>query len=263
MSWPVSALDLGILHLKTEADQTPHVEVELRSNARLDASVVRASLASRQAYAAAGLTYHPGLALLRISVQPDLNGQAMLKLDRLPRDAGPLDLLIVVNDHLTLALAEYRVDLQRGTQELLPSPAGTLQLKARPASSARTERSQTTSTPIDQDASAVREAVRAWALAWSQRNVDAYIAAYSADYPGSQARMTRQVWLDQRRTRILARKHISVELSDIRLTRQGDRFVVSFIQHYRSDGPNDQSRKRLVLALENGRWLIQRETARQ
>jgi hypothetical protein len=262
MSCSASAIDLGTLHLKAAADQTPYVEVELRSKARLDASALRVSLASREAYAAAGLTYHPGLALLRISVQPRPDGQAMVKLDQLPRDAKSLDLLIVVSDHLTPALAEYRLDLQRGPQDLLPSPAGTLQFKVRPASSDKTL-APPTPTAIDQDASAVREAILARALAWSQRNVDAYVAAYSADYPGNQAKMTRQAWLDQRRTLILARKHISVELSDIHLKRQGDRFIASFTQHYRSDGPNDQSRKRLVFALENGHWLIQRETTWQ
>jgi hypothetical protein len=262
-SWPASALDLGTLHWKTSANQPPYAEIDLSDKARLEASAIRASLGSREAYAAAGLTYHPGLSMVRVTVQPGADGQAILKLEQLPQDAELLDLLVVVSSRPGIALAEYRVALQRGQQDLPPSPAGTLQLKARPTINAESGKNPSTMpSTVDSDVLATRKAIQAWAFAWSQRNVDDYIAAYSTDYPGAQAKLTRQAWLEQRRTLILARKRIIVELSDVHLKRQGDRVVATFVQQYRSDGPSDISRKRLVLAQENGRWLIQQETAR-
>ena len=262
LPWPARALDVGTLHWKAAANQPPYVEIELRDKARLEASAIRASLGTREAYAAAGLTYHPGLAMLRITVQAGPDGLAMLKLEQLPQDVDSLDLLIVVSNRLGIALAEYRVLPLRGSQDISPSPAGTMQLKVRSPGVVETGKTPSAAPPpVDPDISAARQAIKTWALAWSQRNVDEYIATYTADYPGAQSKMPRQTWLDQRRALIMARKHISVELSDIHLKRQGDRFVASFVQRYRSDGPSDLSRKRLVLALEDGHWRIQQETA--
>lgn len=262
LPWSAKALDLGTLHWKTPANQPPYAEIELRDKALHDIQTIRANLATREAYAAAGLNYHPALAVLRISVQPGPDGQASLKLEQLPQDGESLDLLIVVNNRLTLALAEYRVDLRRGAQDLAPSPAGTLQLKKGAADNGKPGKSPNLPPPpADQETSGIRQAIEAWAQAWSRRDVDAYLAAYSPDFPGSQAKLTHRAWAEQRKALILARQHISVELSEIRLERQGERFVASFTQQYRSDGPNERSRKRLLLGLENGRWLILKESA--
>ena len=109
------------------------------------------------------------------------------------------------------------------------------------------------------DETAARNALQAWAQAWSQRNVDAYVAAYTSDF--SVAQTTHETWLEQRRNRILARNNIAVELSNIRLERKGETFVATFDQRYRSDGLSDRMRKQVVLIQDKGHWLIQRETA--
>lgn len=259
-----NALDLGTLHWKTPADQAPYAEIELREKALPDLQSIRASIASREAYATAGLSYHPALSQLRISVQPGADGPATLKLEQLPQDGESLDLLVVVNNRLTLALAEYRVDLRHGAQDILPSPAGTLQLKKAVTDNAKPGKPAPPPGPAAAPENAgIRQAIEAWAQAWSRRDVEAYLAAYSPEFPGSPGKVTHQAWAAQRRSLILARKHIAVELSDLRLEKQGSSFVASFIQDYRSDGPNERSHKRLLLGQENGRWLIQKESSWQ
>ncbi len=255
------ALDVGSLRWKPASDQAPYAEIELSDKTPIDPSVLRVSIASREAYAVAGLIYHPGLATAQISLQNSADGYVILRLVGLPQNTPSLDLLVVVNNRLSLSLAEYRVDLQLGPHEVAPLPAGTLQAKARIAARAKTsEHLPASPLPADNTLLSARSAVLAWAQAWSRRDLDTYIGAYTADYAGNQANETRQGWIDQRRTRIRARKHISVELAGLQLERQSNTVAATFEQHYRSDGLIERSRKRLLLVSVNGQWLISRET---
>lgn len=263
LPWAAQAIDLGTLHWKALAGQAAYAEIELRDKGPITIQAVRATLASREAYAAAGLTYQAGFVSLRTSIQSDKDGQALLKIDQLPQDVESLDLLVVVNDRLAVTLAEYRIDTRRGSHDLASSPAGTLQLKTRVTAASKPAKSTASTTPpaapANQDETAARNALQAWAQAWSQRNVDAYVAAYTSDF--SVAQTTHETWLEQRRNRILARNNIAVELSNIRLERKGETFVATFDQRYRSDGLSDRMRKQVVLIQDKGHWLIQRETA--
>jgi ketosteroid isomerase-like protein len=258
----VGAVDLGVLHWKTVAGKPGFAEIELKDRVPIDAATLRVSIASRDAYALAGLTYHPSLAKARLSVQAAGN-RPVLRIDNLPQDQQWLDLIVVVSNRLSLSLAEYRVGLQKGPQEIAPSPAGTLQVRpAQAAANAKVEKPQTaTIRTVDDDSRAsARQAVQAWAQAWSERDVDSYIGAYTADYSGDRAGLTHQDWVEQRRTRILARKGISLELVDLGLERDGDTIIATFEQRYRSDGLRDRIRKRMLLVQADGRWLIKRET---
>jgi hypothetical protein len=264
LPWAAQAIDLGTLHWKVQAGQAAYAEIELRDKGPITIQTVRAALASREAYAAAGLTYQPGFISLRTSILPDKDGQALLKIDQLPQDVESLDLLVVVNDRLAVTLAEYRIDTRRGSHDLASSPAGTLQLKTRATAVSKQAKNATSTTPptaqANQDETGARNALQAWAQAWSQRNVDAYVAAYTSDFSGAQT-TTHETWLEQRRSRILARNNIAVELSNIRLEHKGKTFVATFDQRYRSDGLSDRMRKQVVLVQDKGHWLIQRETA--
>jgi ketosteroid isomerase-like protein len=256
------ALDIGTLHWKAVSGQAPSVIVELNDKTTIDTAVIKARIAPREAYAAAGLTYDPGLATVELVPQIGPDGHAVLRLDRLPANAQTLDLLIVVNNHVSLKLAEYRIDLRLESGDVPPSPAGTLQFKSRAAGPAKPENpAPVKQIKLDDAAESVRSAVQAWAEAWSRRDVDAYLAAYTPDYAGAEAKGSRQAWVEQRRERILARNKISVVLKNLRVERCGDTFVVDFEQRYQSDGPADRVRKRLTLVSDNGRWLIKREVA--
>ena len=264
----VCALDLGPLHWRAATGQPAYAEVELRNTIDPNPAAIRASLATPEAYAAAGLAYHPGFAALKLGALNAASGQTVIKIEQLPQDADTLDLLIVVNNRQTVALAEYRVFTRNGPQDIPPSPAGTLQFKPR-AAKTETRTNAAISEPrtvkpatvpaADVDTEAAREAVLAWAKAWSARDVEAYAAAYTADYPGPGSKQNHTDWLAQRRKLIETRKQIAVDIDSLRLERHGETFVASFRQRYRSDGFSDVSRKRIELVRDNGRWLIRQE----
>lgn len=106
----------------------------------------------------------------------------------------------------------------------------------------------------------VEAAIRSWARAWSAKDVGAYAAAYTPDFKGSAA--SHQAWLNDRKLRIEARTRISVGVSDLKLTVNGDAAEARFLQTYESDGPSARSRKTLALQKVNGKWLIRDESGR-
>jgi len=106
---------------------------------------------------------------------------------------------------------------------------------------------------------AVESAVQAWANAWSSRNMTSYLAAYAPNFtpPGGQ---TRAAWESERRARIVPRQRISVDVSDLDVSVDGDRATARFRQDYASDNLNVTSRKVLELVRSGDRWLIVRES---
>ncbi|MFY9315694.1 MAG: tetratricopeptide repeat protein [Burkholderiales bacterium] len=104
------------------------------------------------------------------------------------------------------------------------------------------------------------ETVRAWAKAWSARDVEAYLAFYGKDFktPGGEP---RAAWEQTRRQRISAPKTIAVTVESPKVSVAADgQASVTFRQSYRSDVLKATSTtKTLVLARSDGRWLIQQE----
>jgi ketosteroid isomerase-like protein len=290
---PAQALDFGTLRLYLPPGQAPYAEIALSDSAGLDPADVRARIATPDAYGVAGMRYLPALAAITITPQAAANGQVVLRLDRLPApgDAPEIDLLLLVGDRMSLALGEYRVDLQGSRREFAAQPAGSRLASnqggsggpaAARATTAPVVSNPSTSVPIAPverpaaapapgpggpasagDASAVtaevQAALDAWAAAWSSRDVDAYLAAYLPDFAGRAKGTTREAWAEQRRSRILARKRISVELSQVQIVPRGDTVVATFTQRYRGDELVERSRKRMVFVKAGDRWLIQDE----
>jgi ketosteroid isomerase-like protein len=106
----------------------------------------------------------------------------------------------------------------------------------------------------------IEAAVTRWAQAWSARDVDAYLAAYAANF--TPAGMTRSSWEAQRRARITAPKEIDVQISDLKIEQQGASASASFRQAYRSDRLTSTVNKTLKFALQDGAWRIVGETSR-
>jgi tetratricopeptide (TPR) repeat protein len=104
------------------------------------------------------------------------------------------------------------------------------------------------------------DTVRAWAKAWSAKDVDAYLAFYGKEFktPGGEA---RTAWEKTRRQRIGAPKSISVTVESPKVSVAADgQASVTFRQGYRSDVlKSTTTTKTLVLAHGDGRWLIQQE----
>jgi adhesin transport system outer membrane protein len=108
---------------------------------------------------------------------------------------------------------------------------------------------------------AVAEALKAWSLAWSGRNVQSYLGAYAPDFSPADG-TTRAAW-ESRRKNVLARsKDISLDLRDIKLTVKDARHVSTvFKQAYRSEQYEDSVLKTLEWEQIEGRWLIVSETS--
>ncbi|MEQ1668242.1 MAG: tetratricopeptide repeat protein [Sulfuriferula sp.] len=108
----------------------------------------------------------------------------------------------------------------------------------------------------------ITSAVQAWADAWANQNVEAYLAGYAPKFktPNDEPRSD---WETTRRERISTPKKIVVVLSDINVTNvTNDTASVSFKQMYQSDRLKSNARKTLTLVKTNGKWLITEENSR-
>jgi tetratricopeptide (TPR) repeat protein len=105
----------------------------------------------------------------------------------------------------------------------------------------------------------VNGAVHAWAAAWSHRDMGGYLGAYTADYATSGK--SHKAWEEDRKARIVPRKHIAVEISDLRVSVNGDKAQAHFKQHYESDTLTTSGHKTLDLVRSpSGKWLIKQES---
>ncbi len=109
------------------------------------------------------------------------------------------------------------------------------------------------------EADAVLEAVRAWAGAWSRKDVSGYLAHYAKDFKTPKGE-SRAAWEKGRKQRIVAPKKIEVEIESPKVSISGDNTAsVSFRQVYRSDVIKATGTKTLVMVKSNGKWLIHEE----
>lgn len=131
-----------------------------------------------------------------------------------------------------------------------------------PASSSGLQKTAAQATPGQETSrAAVRRAVQDWARAWSNQNVDAYLASYSEQFD-PEGGQSYADWRRERRQRLSTPGYIRVEIGDMDIDLpDSDTAVVRFRQSYRSDSYHDQVRKTLRLRHDeaNG-WQIVAET---
>lgn len=107
---------------------------------------------------------------------------------------------------------------------------------------------------------AVVTALNGWARAWSQQNVDAYLAYYDANF--APEGMERLAWEAERRSRITRPAWIKVELEEVQVEAPAsDAVVVTLRQRYAAPGYKDTTLKRMQLVLHEGNWMITSETS--
>jgi tetratricopeptide (TPR) repeat protein len=105
----------------------------------------------------------------------------------------------------------------------------------------------------------VDAAVHAWAAAWSHRDMAGYLGAYTPDY--TSGGKSHKAWEEDRRARIVPRKRIVVEISDLRVSVNGDKAQAHFKQTYESDTLTTAGHKTLDLVRSpSGKWLIRQES---
>ena len=103
----------------------------------------------------------------------------------------------------------------------------------------------------------INTAVQAWAQAWSRKDLDTYFAAYTPNYTGGQS---RDAWREDRRSKILGKSSIKVNISDLVVTVNGGRATARFRQAYAADSLSVSSRKTLTLIRNGDKWLIEKES---
>jgi tetratricopeptide (TPR) repeat protein len=105
----------------------------------------------------------------------------------------------------------------------------------------------------------IEQAVRAWATAWSSKDMNAYLGAYAKNFD-TPKNLPRKAWEEERRDRIMGKSRISVKVSDITTKSNGNSATVKFRQTYDADALSTSSRKTLELNKVGDRWLIAKET---
>lgn len=109
------------------------------------------------------------------------------------------------------------------------------------------------------DQSDVRNAVAAWAKAWSQKDVGRYLASYSSSFTPPD-KMSRAKWESDRQVRIVSKKTIRVDVNNLKVEVSGPKATAQFQQIYESDNFKGNSHKTLEMLKQGDRWLITRET---
>lgn len=105
----------------------------------------------------------------------------------------------------------------------------------------------------------VETAVRAWAAAWSARDVERYLAAYAPDFTPAR-KQDRKRWEAERRTRIANKSAISVGVEDLVISVSGQTASARFKQVYSAGKLKSTDRKTLELQRVGSQWLIRKES---
>ena len=109
------------------------------------------------------------------------------------------------------------------------------------------------------DSTDIRNAVLAWAKAWSQKDMNRYLGAYASSFTPPD-KMSRAKWESDRRARIVSKKTISVDVNNFKVEATGNKATARFQQIYESDNFKGNSHKTLEMVKQGDHWLITRET---
>ena len=109
------------------------------------------------------------------------------------------------------------------------------------------------------DQADVRNAVSAWAKAWSQKDMPRYFGAYASSFSPPD-KMSRSKWESDRQVRIVSKKTINLEINNLKIEVSGTKASARFQQIYESDNFKGNSHKTLEMIKQGDRWLITRET---
>ena len=143
-------------------------------------------------------------------------------------------------------------------QPAKPAPAAAPAPTPAPVAAAPTPVKEATN-PASED---VVRAVKAWADAWSRKDMRAYLGAYASDFDTPKG-MSRKAWEQEREQRIAGKGgKIAVTVDNPVVTINGDKATAKFRQHYKATGLSSTTSKTLVLVRSGSKWLIKEENAR-
>ena len=102
---------------------------------------------------------------------------------------------------------------------------------------------------------------KAWAEAWTARDVKTYLGFYAVDF-APEGGIGRDVWAHQREQRLAKADNVRLEMQNLAVRSTGpDAVTVTFRQVYSSTGYRDTTDKTLEWRRDNGQWMIVREAA--
>lgn len=179
--------------------------------------------------------------------------------------------------YVALAQSEYvaAARLQSGTGDQSAAQKGRrlmtlLKSSKRVASSGKSARkaaapttssasSTKASMPTAADTSTPRGLVYAWADAWASQNVGGYLSMYAQGFQPAESGQSRSAWAADRRKHLLGPSYITVQISDLNVSKRGDRARATFSQRYQSNSYRDVEIKALILTRTSAGWRILRE----
>jgi len=138
-----------------------------------------------------------------------------------------------------------------------PNPTSASAVSASPKPEPKKEDAAQKQTKADH--ADVRSAITAWAKAWSQKDMNRYLAAYGSSFTPPE-KMSRAKWESDRRVRIVSKKTISVDVNNLKIEVTGNKATAHFQQVYESDNFKGNSHKTLEMVKLGDRWFIARET---
>jgi tetratricopeptide (TPR) repeat protein len=110
-----------------------------------------------------------------------------------------------------------------------------------------------------QNSEEVLKAVNGWAKAWSENDVDGYLAHYATDFQTPKGE-NRGAWEARRKARVAKPRKIEVAIESPKVTfTEANRVTVTFRQRYQSGGLKVANTKTLVMVKAGEKWLIQQE----
>ncbi|MCL2022343.1 MAG: tetratricopeptide repeat protein [Betaproteobacteria bacterium] len=105
------------------------------------------------------------------------------------------------------------------------------------------------------DAAEITQTIAAWAAAWSQQNVRAYLGFYAPTFQPPRG-MSRKAWEAEREARISNPTWIKVDYNAPDIQIDGDKATAHFRQQYQSSSFKSGSEKTLTFMRSGYTWLI-------
>lgn len=152
--------------------------------------------------------------------------------------------------------AEHAVDSHLAPQDVVTAKV------AASVPTAATADSPAVASPRAPDSQAEASSfVERWRSAWSSRDIEQYLASYSASFVSRHGE-SRDAWAEGRRTNFASRSRIAVTVRDLAVEADGDeRLAVHFLQDYASGVYREIGQwKTLILQREPAGWRIVAET---
>lgn len=107
---------------------------------------------------------------------------------------------------------------------------------------------------------ALQQQTLAWAQAWSNKNLEAYLGFYADTFQPADGSSSRE-WRIGRSVALSKPGEIQVEVSDFNVFIDGNTATARFTQDYQSSNYADQVEKTLVYSYIDARWKIISETS--